>query len=95
MKTLFTLVINITLFSYFLSFSAFAIHDIAAINVTPTNHQVQFCFDLDTRKLHLDKLYIAAITEEGLCIVNLLLTNSNKTLQKSVSFLEKNLKIFS
>jgi hypothetical protein len=33
--------------------------------------------------------------EEGLCIVNLLLTNYNKTSQKSVSFLETNLKIFS
>ena len=64
MKTLLTL-INITLFSYFLPFSVFAIHDIAAINVTPTNHQVQFCFDLDTHSPYLDKLYIAAITEEG------------------------------
>ena len=48
-----------------ITFSAFAIHDITAINITPTNHQIQFCFDLDTRKLYLDKMYVAAITEEG------------------------------
>jgi len=52
-------------FSYFCPLSAFAIHDTVAINTIPTDNQVQFCFDLDTRKLYLDKMYVAAITEEG------------------------------
>ncbi|EDN65574.1 secreted protein [Beggiatoa sp. PS] len=65
MKTLLTFFISTSLFSCFIPFSTFAIHDITAINIIPTNHQVQFCFDLDTRKLYLDKMYVAAITEEG------------------------------
>jgi len=59
MKKLFLLLI------FTLSPQALAIYDLVAINITPTEDKISFCFEYDTQLDSADNLYIATVSKEA------------------------------